>query len=240
MAKTYIVTGASRGLGLEFVKQLLKRGDIVFAAARNPDSSKGLQALSGNEKLHLVQLDALSEESIKAAAAEIEKKAPEGVDVLINNAGICGEMGLDFEQTSKNELVKVFETNVAAVNEVSKAFVPILRKRGAGCVKKILNMSSLLGSISSMEDATGYGFGVAYCVSKAGTNMLTRAMSSKLGKENFIVYSSHPGWVQTDMGGGEAPVTTEASISGMLARLDSITAEDNGKFFDFESKTIGW
>ncbi|KAL7317199.1 hypothetical protein PS15m_003586 [Mucor circinelloides] len=240
MVKTYIVTGASRGLGFEFVKQIAAAGNVVFACARNPAGSKALVDLVDNKKVFAVKLDTVSDESIKAAAAEIDAKAPEGVDYLINNAGICGTMGLDFEASTSEELTNVFNTNLVAVNEVTKAFVPILRKRGQDQVKKILNMSSILGSIGQMEDADGWGFGVAYCVSKAALNMLTKMTANKLGKENFVVFASHPGWVSTDMGGDKAPTTPEQSIRGQLANLEKFGKEENGSYYDFEGNAMVW
>lgn len=137
-------------------------------------------------------------------------------------------------------MTKVFDTNLVAVNEITKAFVPILRKRGQDQIKKILNMSSILGSIGQMEDADGWGFGLAYCVSKASVNMLTKMTANKLSKENFVVFASHPGWVQTSMGGENAPVTTEESIRGQLANLDKFGNEENGCFYDFEGKALPW
>ncbi|KAI9486300.1 MAG: 4-dihydrotrisporin dehydrogenase [Benjaminiella poitrasii] len=240
MVQTYIVTGASRGIGLEFVKQIAAKGDIVFACARNPAASEGLKALVDDKKVFAIKLDTLSDESIKAAAKEIDAKAPEGVDVLINNAGIAGSPNLDFETSSKEELSKVFETNVIGLNEATKAFVPLMRKRGQDKVKKILNMSSILGSIASVEDADGWGFSPAYCVSKAACNMLTKMTANKLGKENFVIYASHPGWCQTDMGGGSAPTRTEDSIRGQLAIIDKLSAKDNGKYYDFEGQALPW
>lgn len=135
---------------------------------------------------------------------------------------------------------KLFETNVVGVNEVTKAFVPLLRKRGQDQLKKILNMSSILGSISNMSDASGWGFSVPYCVSKAALNMLTKMTANKLVKENIIVYASHPGWCQTDMGGEEAPTTVPDSIRGQLAKLDSLTLEDSGKYYDYEGNGLEW
>lgn len=137
-------------------------------------------------------------------------------------------------------MTKVFDTNLVAVNEITKAFVPILRKRGQDQIKKILNMSSILGSIGQMEDADGWGFGLAYCVSKASVNMLTKMTANKLSKENFVVFASHPGWVQTSMGGESAPVTPEESIRGQLANLDKFGNEENGGFYDFEGKALSW
>lgn len=99
----------------------------------------------------------------------------------------------------KEEYVKIFETNVVGVSEVINAFLPILRKRGQVNTKKILNMSSGLGSITNMNAGKGSGFGSAYCVSKAAVNMLTKMFANQLAKENIIIYASHPGWVKTDL-----------------------------------------
>ncbi|KAG2208752.1 hypothetical protein INT47_007851 [Mucor saturninus] len=240
MAKTYIVTGASRGLGLEFVKQIAANGHTVFACARNPDSSKDLQALIDNKQVFGVKLDTTCEKSIKAAVEEIDSKAPQGVDILINNAGIGGTMGLNVENTPKEEYMKIFETNVAGVSEVLKAFLPLLRKRGQDQTKKVLNMSSMLGSIADMETGDGLGFGSAYCVSKAAVNMLTKMFANQLAKENFIIYASHPGWVKTDLGGDDAPVEKKDSIAGQLKKIDDLTPKDNGRFYDFEGSHMNW
>jgi NAD(P)-dependent dehydrogenase (short-subunit alcohol dehydrogenase family) len=96
---TYIVTGANRGIGLEFVKQLSARGDTVFATARNPEAAKDLQALAAERNVFIIPLEVTDSESIKAAAKEIDAKAPQGVDVLINNAGINAIRYNDFETT---------------------------------------------------------------------------------------------------------------------------------------------
>ncbi|CAO3690307.1 unnamed protein product [Rhizopus stolonifer] len=236
---SFVVTGASRGLGLEYVKQLSARGDTVFACARNPDQSQALTQIVDNQKVFAVKLDVTCEKSIKEAADEISKHAPEGVDVLVNNAGITGTED-NIEKVSKDELHQIFETNVVAVNEVTKGFLPLLRKRGNERVKKIVNMSSILGSIKG-AGSPGLAFFnsiASYRVSKTALNMVTKLQSIHLAKENFIVYSIHPGWCQTDMGGEQAPLTTEESIRGQLVKIDSITASDNGGFFDWSGDVI--
>jgi NAD(P)-dependent dehydrogenase (short-subunit alcohol dehydrogenase family) len=91
--------------------------------------------------------------------------------------------------------MSVFKTNVVGVSNVVQAFLPLLHKSDG--IKKIMNMSSILGSISAMEDGNGWGFGSSYCVSKAAVNMMTKMMSNALAKDNFIVYASHPGWCDT-------------------------------------------
>lgn len=209
---TFVVTGASRGLGLEYAKQISARGDIVFACARDPEQAQDLKQIVDNQKVFAIQLDVTCEKSIKEAAEEISKHAPEGIDVLVNNAGFMGTR-TNIEEATKDELFQTFGTNVAAVNEVIKGFLPLLRKRGDERVKKIVNISSSLGSIRS---ATTYLAGCntlgSYRVSKAALNMLTKLQALHLAKENFIVCSIHPGWCKTEMGGENAHLTTEESV----------------------------
>lgn len=140
----------------------------------------------------------------------------------------------------KEDYRRVFETNVIGVSEVLKGFLPILRKRGQEHRKTIMNMSSLLGSMELMTTGDGLGYGGAYCVSKAAVNMLTKMFANQLAEENFIVYAADPGWVKTDMGTSNAPLEAHESISGMLAKLDSLTPAENGGFFNYEGKTTPW
>ncbi|OAD02870.1 hypothetical protein MUCCIDRAFT_142722 [Mucor lusitanicus CBS 277.49] len=240
MSQTYVVTGASRGLGLEFVNQLAAKGNTVFACARNPDSATGLQKLVDNKHVFAIKLDTTNYESVKAAAKEISKKAPEGIDVLINNAGIDGETPDTVVETF--DLASVFHTNVIGVSNVTKELLPLLQKRGKDHVKKIVNISSILGSIELIDRLSTLPVGVnpAYNISKAALNMYVKMLANNLAKDNFIVYSSHPGWVATELGGKSAPVQAVDSIRGQLAKLESATAKDNGGFFDFEGKTLPW
>ncbi|KAL7311853.1 hypothetical protein PS15m_009568 [Mucor circinelloides] len=241
MSLAYVVTGASRGLGLEFVAQLAAKGNTVFACARNPDSAANLQKLVDNKHVFTVKLDVTNYESVKAAADEISKKAPEGIDVLINNAGIAGEAPeIVVETLLESDLAKIFHTNVIGVSNVTKEFLPLLQKRGKDHVKKIVNISSLLGSIECINQLFPAGNQPAYNISKAALNMYTKMLANNLAKDNFIVYSSNPGWVPTDLGGPNAPLQAVDSIRGQLAKLESATAKDNGGFFDYDGKSLPW
>ncbi|CEG75331.1 hypothetical protein RMATCC62417_10394 [Rhizopus microsporus] len=231
----YVVTGASRGLGLEFVKQLSAKGDTVFACARNPDQAEELKKLVDNKKVYSIKLDTTNEQSLKSAVDEISKHAPNGIDVLINNAGIALSRKT-ITEAGKDELLKVFETNVAGVVETTNTFLPLLRKRGKEHTKKVVNISSILGSIGGIDVQEA----ATYRVSKAALNMVTKLQSLQLAEENFIVYSAHPGWVQTDMGGANAQITPDVSIKGMLSKLESVTPKDNGGFFDYTGESIVW
>ena len=133
--------------------------------------------------------------------------------------------------------MKTFETNVAGVVETTNIFLPLLRKRGKEHTKKIVNISSIVGSIGGGIDIQE---AAAYRISKAALNMVTKLQSRQLAEESFIVYSAHPGWVQTDMGGPNAQITPEVSIKGMLSKLESATSKDNGGFFDYTGELIVW
>jgi NAD(P)-dependent dehydrogenase (short-subunit alcohol dehydrogenase family) len=136
--------------------------------------------------------------------------------------------------------MNVFETNVVGVSNVTEAFLPLLRKSGEDKTKKILNMSSIFGSIAVIASINPSSQGAAYAVSKSALNMLTKMTATLLAKENFIVYASHPGWVKTDMGGENATTEPVDSIAGMLNVVDNLTPEQNGAFLDFQGKEIAW
>jgi NAD(P)-dependent dehydrogenase (short-subunit alcohol dehydrogenase family) len=137
------------------------------------------------------------------------------------------------------QYTNLFKTNVIGTVDATNTFLPLLRKRGKENTKKILNMSSILGSLAIREP--GFPNGKApYSVSKTALNMITRLQANELAEENFIVYSAHPGWVATDMGGENAPVKPVDSIKGMLAVLDKLESKDNGNFIDFEGKHLPW
>ncbi|CAO3675661.1 unnamed protein product [Rhizopus stolonifer] len=195
---TFVVTGASRGLGLQYFKQISARGDTVFACAHNPEQTQDLKHIVDNQKMFAIQLDVTCE-------------------------------------INQDELFQTFGTNVVAANEVTKGFLPLLRKRGDVRVKKIVNISSFLGSIRS---ATTYLAGCntfgSYRIFKAALNMLTKLQSFHLAKENFIVCSIHPGWCKTEMGGENAHLTTEESVIPQLDKINSITASENGGFFNWK------
>ncbi|GAA5816970.1 hypothetical protein MFLAVUS_010505 [Mucor flavus] len=237
MTLTYVITGASRGLGLEFVRQISSQGHTVYALARNPEASKGLQSLIDGKNVFAVKLDANSEKSIKEAVDEININVPGGIDILINNAGIGCDASVNVENATKQEYMRIFETNVCGVSDITQAFLPLLRKRDT---KKILNISSVLGSISATETANPASVKPPYCVSKAALNMLTKMFANHLADEKFIVYASHPGWVKTDMGGDSAPVEQTDSIAGMLKVLDSVTSKDNGEYYNYTGEKFTW
>ncbi|SAL99460.1 hypothetical protein [Absidia glauca] len=229
---TYLVTGASRGLGLEFVKQLSAKGHIVIATARDPTKAEALVSLIDYEKVIGVALDTTDQSSVKAAFEKIKTIAPHGIDVLINNSGISGPASETALTATADQYLDVFKTNVVGTSNVTQAALPLLRQKDT---RKIINISSIVGSIKlNVHGATMPYYGV----SKAGENYLTKALSASLAEEKFIVVAVHPGWVQTDMGGQKAPLKAEESIAGMVEQIEKLTQEKNGAYFDYTGESL--
>ncbi|KAI9271792.1 4-dihydrotrisporin dehydrogenase [Phascolomyces articulosus] len=233
MPMIYVVTGTSQGIGLEYVKQLSARDDIVIACARNPEKSEELQALAVNKNVHVATLDIVNLDSVKTAVDKIQTLAPEGIDVLINNAGSPGGFGAHVTTTTPDHYRDAFETNVIGTSNITLALLPLLRKRNT---RYIINIASIMASIEN----TTTGTATSYRVSKTGLNMLTRMMACEFGEESFTVLALHPGWVRTKMGTKHAPVSPEDSISGMLSVIDNLSKEKNGKYISYEGNEIPW
>lgn len=217
---TYLITGANRGLGLEFARQLSTRKDQtrIIATAREVEKATDLARLVHD----VIPLDVADAASI-ARLSDLLKDRP--IDVLINNAGV-GSKGGPIEKLDPEELRHVFAVNAIGPMLVSKALLPNLR---AGQRKTIFSITSQLGSITNNNGGSSY----AYRGSKAALNMMTVSMSHELRKEGFTCVVAHPGWVQTDMGGANAPLKPEQSIDGLRP-------QDTGKFFNYDGTTLPW
>lgn len=229
----YAVTGASRGLGLEFVRQLLRRGAVVEAGVLLlEENADVLQALAreAEGRLRVHPLDVTDPASVAAFAREVEGGGP--LDVLINNAGVFGGMeplaGLDYQV-----LLRTFDTNTLGALRVTAALLPALRR---GSTRRIACLSSRAGSVADNSSGGLY----AYRLSKAALNMAVRNLSVELCPEGFTVLAVHPGWARTDMGGASAPQSAEESVHGLLQVLDGARPEDTGRFIDFRGQEVPW
>lgn len=229
---TYLVTGANRGIGLEFTRELLKRGESVVATARDPESAEELQALQNEnaERLTLFSLDIADVASIETFVNELGSRA---IDVLINNAGIlerCGALGeIDYEIIARS-----FQVNTIGTLRLTEALLPSLRRAEGGAT--IVNLSSKMGSIA--ENTSGGSY--AYRASKAALNMVTRSLALDLADEGIIAFVVHPGWVQTRMGGPNALIDTETSVTSLLDVIDRADASTSGSFQEWNGNTIAW
>jgi NAD(P)-dependent dehydrogenase (short-subunit alcohol dehydrogenase family) len=222
-AGTVLVTGANRGIGLALVKELAAEGWHVLAGVRDLSGAATLKAAPG--KIDLLSLDVCSDGSVGAAAAEAASKA-QALDVLVNNAGVFPEEGDELlEKLPLECFEQAFAVNVVGVARVTRALLPML---GRGVRPRVINISSLAGSISTKEDSRYY----CYSASKAALNMLTRTMAAELRPRGITVVAVTPGWVKTEMGGPRALLTVEESARSLAAMIGRLSEEDAGQFLD--------
>jgi NAD(P)-dependent dehydrogenase (short-subunit alcohol dehydrogenase family) len=224
--RTVLITGANRGLGLEFARQYSVAGWNVIATSRDPESADELKAIGSG--IRIVQLDVASDESV-AALAKLLNKQP--IDLLINNAGV-GLGANKLEEINMDDYIKVLQVNTVGPMRVTQALLPNLR---AGDGKMIVSISSGLGSIANNKG----GFH-GYRESKAALNMFMRTLAAELNDEGFICIAMSPGWVQTDMGGPNAKLTPEESITGMRTVIDGLKPEHTGTFQSHDGTTLPW
>jgi NAD(P)-dependent dehydrogenase (short-subunit alcohol dehydrogenase family) len=237
--KKILITGSSRGLGLEFVKQFLEKGNIVIASSRNPHKYSELKELKEiyNENLVIIELDVAKKDS-RSWAFEIISRNFNNLDLLINNAGIRfgGEKYSDsLDNIHKENFSNIYEVNTVAPLMMVVKFLPLLKEAENPL---IINISSTSGSISRR---TRKGGGYSYSSSKAALNMITKALSVELVDFGFVVVSLHPGWVKTTMEYTEnAPLMPNESVSGMINVIESLKIEDTGKFIDWKGNELQW
>lgn len=235
--QTALVTGANRGLGLEFVHQLARRGDHVFAACRTPDDADSLRAFAGEhpEQVEVVRLDVAEAASIEKAVAEVKKKT-DRLDLLLSNAGVDGGAGKDrFGAFDMERMMQALRINAAGPAILAQAALPLLEAAEDGA--KLVHVTSELGSIENTRGAGGWR---SYRMSKAALNMLTRCLAHDLKSSGVLAVALHPGWVQTDMGGKNAAITPEESVEGMLRVIGGLGEGDRGAFLAWDGARLPW
>jgi len=232
-ARRTLVTGAGRGLGLEFVRELLKRGDLVVATVRDPRRAKPLQDLGDEHprQLHVLRLDVADSATFPAFQAEVAARLP-ALDLLINNAGILAG-GERFGRLRASDLLDAFTTNAAGPLLLTQALTPLLQ-RGNNAL--VLNISSVLGSIASTE-----GFHTpSYAISKAALNMVGALLREPLAAAGIRVLNLHPGWVRTAMGGAGATLDADVVAGSILDTLHKLPASATGVFVDRHGQALPW
>ncbi len=222
-----VVTGAGRGLGLEFARQWVGAGDQVIALARDPGASGGLVDLAqrAGRQLIIVECDVGDDASVEAAAQTIDGHV-DGLEIVVNNAGERGQTE-DLDSLDPNVVLRVFNTNTLGSLRMSRALLPLLRS-GHGKPSRIIHLSSLMGSIADNQSGGSY----AYRISKAGVNMACRTLAYDLAPHGVATVAIHPGWVQTRMGGSAAPLTAEAAVSDMIGTIQQLSIDQSGQFLD--------
>lgn len=229
--KTVLITGATKGIGLETARQLAKIGFRVFITGRNEtklqQAKNKLQAEGFS--IETLLLDVTDEKSIAAAAngfAALHTK----LDVLINNAAILLKTDNRLATDDTSLFEETMRTNVYGPLRVTQALLPYMNSPA-----RIINISSAGGS---MSEPVG-GWSPAYCVSKTALNGITRQLAAELASRKIAVNAVHPGWVKTDMGGSSAPRSIEKGAETPLWLASEAAQELTGQFF-MDKKAIDW
>ena len=231
MAST-LITGANRGLGLEFARQYAADGWQVYAACRHPNSASELQQLAdaSGHGLQLLALDVTKPASVKAAAKKLHRRA---IDLVLNNAGVGGARGQTLGNIDYKAWAKVLDVNTMGPLRVSEAFVDNVARSER---KTIVTLTSGMGSIA--DNTSGGAF--AYRSSKAAVNMVMRSLAIDLAPRGITCVVVNPGWVQTDMGGPNATLTPAESASRLRRLIDSLGPAQSGKFFNHDGREYAW
>jgi NAD(P)-dependent dehydrogenase (short-subunit alcohol dehydrogenase family) len=224
-----LVTGASRGLGLELVRQYLATGAQVFAAARHPDGELAALATAHAATLTLIPLDVTLDDQRQAAVATVEKVAG-ALDVLVNNAGKNAK-GAALGAYTDALLLELVHTNAVAPVMLGQAFLPLLAR---GTNPRLVNVSTQVGSFGWNQAGTS----APYAASKAALNMYTRALAREA--RGITTIAVHPGWVKTDMGGPSATLTVVESATYLRTLVDRLEPSDSGQFFNYDGTPHPW
>ena len=218
-AKTVLITGANRGIGLEFAKQYAAQGFDVIGTARVPGKAAELKE-TGAEVL---QLDVTKDEEIQALAKSLKDRR---IDILINNAGYKGL------ERNRADLMKTFEVNAAGPFLISDALIPNLKLSQNPMIINITSQQAQLeGGTAPMN---------GYSISKTALNMVTRNFDALYGKEGFIVVCIEPGWNRTDMGGDKAPLDPKESVAKVIKIINSLKPEQSGRFYSYTGEERPW
>lgn len=228
---TALITGASRGLGLEFARRLSNTQWRVHACCRRPEKARTLKALARDSDGEVLchRLDVTDGLQLAALGREL---ADEALDLLVNNAGIFGPRA-GFGRIAYEDWLQVFNVNTLAPMRVAETFAAHLAQAEAA---KLINVSSRLGSIAETDRSGAH----IYRSSKAALNMVTKCLSVDLKPRGVVVAAVHPGWVRTDMGGKDAPLTAEESVTGLLGVIERLGPDDTGGFYSYDGSVIPW
>ena len=222
---TILITGANRGIGLESSLQFAADGWRVLACCRNPYAASELAAMDG---ITVHELDVTDMASVDRLAQKIS----DPIDVLLNNAGQSPRPPIEFGSMDYDKWSDLFTVNTLAPFKMTEAFHDHLCR---GDRKVVANVSSIMGSIE--ETSGGH---VPYRSTKAALNMVTKALSNDLASDKIVVFSIHPGWVRTDMGGESAAVSPEDSAAGIKKVIEGADADASGRFFNWTGETLPW
>ncbi|VEP14053.1 Short-chain dehydrogenase/reductase (SDR) superfamily protein [Hyella patelloides LEGE 07179] len=219
---SYLITGANRGIGLEYCRQLKSRGDEVIALCRN--ASQELKELDITIQ---EGIDITSDESVTALAKTLSNQK---IDVLINNAGILKRVTLD--NLDFDSIKQQFEVNALGALRITKALLPNLTKGS-----KVILMTSRMGSIEDNTSGSSYG----YRMSKVALSMAGKSLSHDLKSQGIAVAILHPGLVQTRMTNfNQSGITPQQSVTGLLQRIEELNLDNTGNFWHSNGEILPW
>jgi len=230
--KTVLMTGSNRGLGLEFCRQFAVDGWRVIAGCRLPETSAELTKLAKQHmNIQIERLDVADYGQIDALSARL---GDEPIDVLINNAGIYEDkQESGFGHLNYQRWLQSFAVNTIAPVKLAEALLTNIQRSEQ---KLIVNISSLMGSMADNQS----GGSLLYRSSKAGLNAAMKSLSIDLLPRAIGVLILHPGWVRTDMGGRNALIDAEESVSGMRSQIASFSLEQSGSFLKYDGRILPW
>ena len=232
-----LITGSNRGIGLDLARRYLNREDTrVFATCRRPDSAGDLQQLVAQhgDRVQVIALDVSDGESISAAVEAVRAQV-DGLELLINNAGInpSTEKEKSFGALDADAMLHVLNVNAIGPVMVTQAFAELLRQ---GSAARVVNVSSGAGSMTRQSNGCGY----AYNASKAALNMYTRCLAGSLRSDKVTVITLNPGWIKTDMGGPNATLSYGDSVPKIMALIEGLSIDDSGRFYQYSGEEVPW
>lgn len=231
--KTTLITGANRGIGLEFSRQFAADGWCVLACSRHPEKSDSLNKLAAKypEQITVHALDVADHAQIKRLALALANKS---IDLLLNNAGVYPDSkGCSFGDTDYEAWAYAFLVNTMAPLKMAESFAPQITRSSQ---KIIVTITSTMGSVADNSRGGSY----IYRSSKSAVNMVVKSLAIDLRSIGIIAVLLHPGWVRTDMGGPSGLISTEQSVSGMRNVISQFGPSDSGKFIAYDGQIIPW
>ena len=231
--KTVLVTGANRGIGLEFAKQYASDGWRVLACCRNHTVAAALNDIAVQHKglITVYSLDVAEHEQIERLSRELSN---ETIDLLINNAGIYPTSRSDgFGTTDYDAWIRAFHVNTMAPLKMAESFASQVTRSN---LKTFVTITSKMGSVADNQRGGSY----VYRSSKAAVNMVMKSLAIDLGSTGVISVLLHPGWVRTDMGGPNGLISIEQSVMGMRQVISNLGIENSGEFYAFDGQVVPW
>lgn len=225
-AGTVLITGANRGIGLAMASSFSAAGYSVIGTARRPEAATALHRLAAK----VVQLDVTDPASVSALAQQLDG-AP--IDILINNAGMVSQEAAEFADVDIEKLLTEYQVNALGPLRVTQALLPNVM---AGKRKIVANISSMMGSM----ELNTFGCCMGYRASKAALNSFTKTLAVDMSGEGTIFVVLHPGYVKTDMNGGEGRISAAQSAAGLYTVITGLNEADDGKFFNYDGKSMPW